>query len=133
MIVVDHGELIFLTLCLSLAAWYLYYGVECIINGMTFRRNPYTVPFTEAFTELTWVLPGGGRRKGNVIRDAIGWSEHGAMCGWRRSWSYKEIRDGNLYDECGADMLPGLTHFFLTHICLPFGLPTAVWFLTRIL
>lgn len=119
-------EMIIATI-LGFFIWYIYYGFECFLNGGTLGRNQYTMHFHLAWQELTWVLPGGRKRKGRYVKDnVIGDIENGHILGC--PWSYKEIRQHNLYEAAANKILPGLPHFLFTHILLPF-LPLIFYFI----
>jgi hypothetical protein len=113
---------------LSIAAWAVLYGLECFLNGGSGRSL-----FAMAWNDFCFAMPGGRRRKGNYIRKIIDRSTYngeladGAMLSEKKSWSYQEIRDGNLYEEVGVAMLPGWRYFVIMHVLIPFGPPFLVW------
>ena len=41
------------------------------------------------------------------------------MCGSTGSFSYEEIREGNLYQEAGDMMLPGIPSFLFKNVAIP--------------
>ncbi len=85
----------------SLAFWYVYYGLECYLNGASIGRNQYAMPFLCLWEETLWILPGGRRRKLAFARGDADW----------------------------ADELPGPVHYVLTH-GLILGGPLAVYCLS---
>lgn len=112
----DYGFCLFVGFCL----WYLYYGLECWMNGATMSRNQYLMHFSCLWEEFLWALPFyGAYLKGEYIREQISDFEHGAMCSSSGSWDYSEIREKNLYKKVGKAMLPGTWHFVCTHIVFP--------------
>lgn len=107
--------IVFMILCYLLAItcgfglWFVYYGLESYMNG------GYSIwrCFKE---EVSWFLPGGRKLKGDYIRKMVdGWNGDG----WIGEFSYKEIREDNLYEKVGSKVLPGRIHFLLTHILIP--------------
>jgi hypothetical protein len=83
---------IFAALVFGFVLWWIYYGLECYING-EIGCNQYAMRFRLMWEEFLWILPGGKKRK-------------------------LEYCNGN---EDLADTLPGPLHFICTHILLPFG------------
>lgn len=81
--------------------WYFWYGLECWINGGTIARHPWLFHFPLLWEEFTWILPGG----------------------WNRKLEYVD-GDAEL-----AATLPGVPHFFFTHLLIPFGPAIFVWYL----
>jgi hypothetical protein len=79
-------------LCFGLVAWWLYYGLECFINGAT--TGGFWLPLVCWFEELSWNLPFVGQkcRLAHTRGDA--------------DW---------------AKQLPGPVHFLLTCVLLPLG------------
>lgn len=87
----QESQMMVVALLFGLSVWYLYYGIECAINGgMLGRRYPRLDCLRE---EITWILPGGYAKK---LRH----------CGGNRTL---------------ADTLPGIPHFIGIHVLLPFG------------
>ena len=75
--------------------WYIYYSVECVINGGSIMRNTVWEMQWKCFLEeLSWFLPGGNKRRIQFLKN-IG-------C-----------------DEKDLDKLPGRFHFIFTHIFIP--------------
>jgi hypothetical protein len=65
--------------------------------------------------DFLFAIPGGRRRRGAYIKKSIDSSmrnmpEGGG--GYMGDYSYQEIRDGNRYDEVGAQVLPGPLYFW---------------------
>lgn len=110
-------DYLIVSICLIIGfiLWYFYYGLECFLNGATLGRNQYTMHFSCLWEELLWVLPGGGERKAQFVRDRIGDFPRGSFAGY----AYEDIRKYNRYKEVGRAVLPGLGHFILTHMILP--------------
>lgn len=76
-------------IALGVVIWWLYYGVECFLNGAV---GGWWLPFAEAWRELKWNLPIVG-------------------------WTYR-LADANGDAEWAA-MLPGPIHFVFTCVVLP--------------
>lgn len=87
-------------LALGVGLWYVVYGLECLMNG-AFRGGPL-LPFVCRWEEFTWNLP------------VYGPQARLAFTGGDAKWALQ---------------LPGVWHFLLMNIALPFG--PALWALTR--
>jgi hypothetical protein len=83
-----------LLLAFGAAFWWLYYGLECFLNGTMNQGGPYRLgmPFVCWLEELEWNLPIVGK----LFRLDF-------TCG----------------DEEWAAKLPGRVHFALTNVLLP--------------
>lgn len=53
------------------AAWYGYYGLECVINGAPAR---WSTPFACAWSDLLFNLPGGWERRLRAARGDEEWA-----------------------------------------------------------
>jgi hypothetical protein len=117
---------------LGLGIWYFYYGIECALNGALANRPQFlALPLFCFWEELSWVVPGGRKRKGQYIQ-RLTKGYNGVIVGKRKSWKIREIVEGNLYEDCGKDVLWGMDHFVLTHVVLPL-LPLFIWELIHFL
>lgn len=116
---------VILSMALGDLLWFLYYGMECSING---AYNPTESSLRMVWRcwqeERSWILPGGRKLKGEYIKKLMGSFENGHIGEWR----YRDIRENNLYEEVGDAELPGLGHYILTHICLP-SIPLCIYLL----
>ncbi|KKT91053.1 MAG: hypothetical protein UW92_C0019G0008 [Candidatus Jorgensenbacteria bacterium GW2011_GWA2_45_13] len=110
-------------LILGLIIWYLFYGLECFINGGTIGKSRFFFPFECLWNEILWNLPGG--KETYVKKHIANSSIDTAVCGSKQVWRSAEIRKKNLYFECGKDILPGFFHLFLV-VSIPFGLSYAI-------
>jgi hypothetical protein len=90
--------MIIITAVCGLIIWYLLYGAECAINGGFIGRNQYFMHFPMLWEEITWIMPGG----------------------WKRKLKYC---DG---DKELAETLPGVVHFCFMHIAIPL-MPTLLY------
>ncbi len=103
----------------SLAFWYCYYSCECAINGGFFTRSIKWWQVVPHFLleEILWLSPWGGtRRKAYIVKLISGWDD-----GYIGRYTYKEIRQKDLYSQAASEVLPGWGHFLFTHVLLPFG------------
>lgn len=95
--------LVAILLIVGIALWYVYFGFECFVDGRdAFGRSPWLMQFVCLWEELTWVLPGGTARK---FRVALG-------------------------NPFIVSTMPGLLHFLLVHVVLPFGPAAIAWALS---
>jgi len=103
----------------GLIFWYFIYGLNCALNSGQLGRHWFFFPFQCFWDEIKWNFPGG---KAHYIKiNIVGSFEDGSVCGSKRTWSFREIRERNLYAECGKDVLPGIPTL-LFEILLPFGI-----------
>jgi len=92
--------MLWIALAAGILFWYFWYGLECFLNGGTIMRHPWLFHFPLLYEEITWILPGGRKRRLDYV--------HGNV----------EL----------AKTLPGIPHFIFTHILIPFG-PAIAWLL----
>ena len=86
-----------LHLLFGLSIWWLYFGVECFLNGS--MRGGLLMPFIEWWNELLWNLP---------------------VCGWR----FRMRFTGG--DQWQAARLPGRWHFLAVNVLMPLS-PWLAW------
>lgn len=84
-------------LALGVFVWWLYYGLECYLNGTL--NGGIRMPFACWFEELSWNMP---------------------FVGWRARLDF------TCNDEDWARRLPGWGHFIPTCIVLPLA-PELIW------
>lgn len=108
-----------IAIIIGLVIWYFYYGLECYLNGST-------LIFLCLWQEITWILPGGRKRKGRFVRNEIICYEEGkelydgSICASNNgTWRHKAVVEGDLYEQCGEDILPGWKHFLCVHVLIP--------------
>jgi hypothetical protein len=91
-----------LFILIGLLIWWLYYGLECFLNGTMVQGGPYRLgmPFVCWIEELSWNLP---------------------FVGWRARLDFTEG------DAEWAKELPGPTHFIFSCVLLPL----APWLIFR--
>jgi hypothetical protein len=99
--------MIIFMLVLGFVFWYLYYGMECYINGGSLGRNQFSMHFSLLWEEFLWFLPGGFDRRVDYLLECKVINPDVA------DYSEQEIR------EITKEMLPGRLHFVLTHGVLP--------------
>jgi hypothetical protein len=87
---------------IGIAIWYALFVSELYINGC---MNPKKYMFKELWNEFLWILPNGWIRRINYVKNE------------RLSF------DENI--ELAAS-LPGIWHFVILHIMIPFG-PVLFW------
>jgi hypothetical protein len=90
---------LFTSFFIGVVLWFFYYGFELAINGAFayLKHSPLVTLIICAWQELTWILPGGHKRKLEFCRGNVDW----------------------------ANELPGLPHFIFTHIMIPWA-PLAI-------
>lgn len=87
----------YLMLAIGLFVWWLYYGLECYLNGTL--NGGSLMPFVCWFEELSWNTP---------------------VTGWRARLEF------TCGDADWARKLPGLGHFIPVCVLLPLG-PWLIW------
>lgn len=95
--------------------WYLYYGLECSLNG---GMGCWTLPFKCLWDDIRFKFSKKARIAwaiGVVGTKAATWG--GCLMGYKHD--YRHIREHDLYDEFAKAVLPGWIHFILTHILIP--------------
>jgi len=112
---------------IALGIWYVYYTLECCLNGGDLGRNFSTMAFSLFYEQLLWSIPGGLSRKSeyvknNLVRD---W-ENGGVCGSKQFWEYAEVREKNLYVECARDVMPGPLYFWIVNVGAPILWPVSL-------
>lgn len=112
-------------LFIGFTIWYLISGTIAGITGLSYMcENQWLAPFYEFYEDFKCLSK---KYKANCIRKIVnsdiyltpGQENCGAMCSHKGSWTYKEIRDNNLYEKVGCAMLPGLTNFIILHCIIP--------------
>ncbi len=109
--------------------WYIYLGVECLING---ARPGWLMPFYYFGKDFTWSIPGGLQRRVKYLKENlipkpsnINGKRNGSISGTIR-WDYDWVADNNLYEDCVRDTLPGPFHFWFYSILCPILWPIAL-------
>ena len=105
--------------------WYMFYGFETYINGGNLGRHVFLFCFKCFWEELFWYLPGGLKLRAAYIQERVINFEEGVICGSKRSWSYRAVRERNLYKECAKDVLHSPFYFWTFYVFMP-----AIWPLT---
>lgn len=95
--------------------WYLYYCMELFLNG---GNNSNIIKSLKE--EIDWVF--SSKARANYIKSLMGTFEEGYL----GSFTYSKIREENLYDEVGKEVLPGPCHLFFTHFCPLILVPTGL-------
>lgn len=112
-----------ISIAIGLAIWYVMFGMLCAMMGATACRSPWIqpfIPFICLYEDVLWlVFP---NKKIDYIKQKVNESELGYMS----AWSYREIREQNLYKEVADYMLGGKKYFFCMHILLPLT-PFLIW------
>ena len=111
---------------IALVGWYIYYGLECMLNG---SEPGLLIPFKWFVKDLTWAIPGGLRRRTEYFKEnvmpspsSIDGKRHGTISG-TISWDYDWVADNNLYEDCAKDNLPGPFHFWFYSVLCPIFWP----------
>lgn len=112
---------------------YITLGILGFIFWFGFRLADSMSRFTqktiwvELWEEFLWAIPIYGTiLRGRHIKKQMGDIENGYMMGYSKSYSYEEIRKGNLYNEVGKQMLPGLSDFIGINVFIP-AFPTLLY------
>jgi hypothetical protein len=102
----------------AILAWSAYSNLEFALNGGQINGWWKTL-FSSVKEEARWAFFPTSRAE--FIRNRMdSWgTEDGAFISDTGSFSYKEIREGNLYQEAGDMMLPGIPHFLFKNIAIP--------------
>ncbi len=131
-----EASILLVNLLLGLFQWWLFYGLECYMNGDMGGVLPMHIRCL--WQDVKWLLPSN---RAKYIKEMIA-EGNGAICGnpsltrilynfWfvnekdseqylpRYSWTYQEIREKNLYQKVGNNVLPGIGHFVMIHILCP--------------
>ena len=114
---------------LAFVIWYLYYGLECLLNG---AESGLFMPFSLFVKDFTWSIPGGLRRRVVYFKEnlmptpsRIDGKRHGCISG-TISWDYDWVANNNLYEDCAKDTLPGPFHFWFFIVLCPIFWPLAL-------
>jgi len=111
--------------CIGFICWYFFAGTVAGLTGLSYgRKYMFLVPFHELFEDFKCL---SRKYKANYIKKIVnskiyiqpGQENCGVMCSSKGSWTYKEIRDNNLYEKVGMAMLPGWTNFIVLHCIVP--------------
>lgn len=100
----------------AILAWSAYSNLEFALNGGQINGWWRTL-FSSVKEEARWAFYPSSRAE--WVKDRIEGCGHGAMCGDTGSFSYEEIRKGNLYQEAGDMMLPGIPNFLFKNVAIP--------------
>lgn len=96
--------------------WSAYSNFKFILNGGQIDGYWKTL-FSSIKEEARWAFIPSSRAE--WAKNRIEGYEYGSMCGSTGSFSYNEIREGNLYQEAGDMMLPGIPSFLFKNLALP--------------
>lgn len=114
----------------ALVGWYLYYGLECLLNG---AETGWLMPFYWLKQDFTWAIPGGLKRRTDYFKEnimpspsRIDGKRHGMISG-TISWGYDWVAENNLYEDCAKDTLPGPFHFWFYSVLCPIFWPVALF------
>ena len=113
-------------LVVAFVIWYIYYSIECGLNGGSLERNPFTMAFFLFWEQLLWSIPGGLQRRTEYVRENVVGDWLGGVCGSKRFWNYAEVREKNLYAECARDVLPTPLYFWLVVVGAPMMWPISL-------
>ncbi|KKR02676.1 MAG: hypothetical protein UT29_C0001G0156 [Candidatus Yanofskybacteria bacterium GW2011_GWA1_39_13] len=107
--------------------WYLLASLDYGLNGGQLGRHPFLFPF-ECFAEdIKCYWFGGQKHRVEFIRSrCVG---EGSFCGSKRSYTHKEIRESNLYEEVFWAMCGGRISFWSQQILYLFLGPVFIGFL----
>jgi len=110
----------------AFAIWYIYYGIECALNG---AEGGLLMPFKELGKDFTWSIPGGLKRRAGYLKQNLiptpslhDGKIHGSISG-TISWDYDWVVENNLYKECAKDTIPGPFHFWFFIVLCPIFWP----------
>ncbi len=120
----------YVAIAIGIVIWYFIYGLDCWVNGASEWAHPIWMPFQCLWHDIVLLMPGQKARyiRDNIIcPDAAEKPTNGVIMGSRgQSWYYRDVERGNLYHACGKDVLPGISHFVIMHICIPL-VPLVAW------
>lgn len=98
----------------TIVTWYLFYAFTLAMNG---GGNPIRTFFTQ---DILWYLPGGLKRRAEYVKKIVkGASEHSSTMGSKRTWTDKEVVEGELYEEFAKDVLQGPVSFWIMSVIIP--------------
>ena len=101
--------------------WMLLYALPGYLSGASSAVKMF-------FQDLPMYVPGGRKRRGELIKEQMGTFEHGSMLGRTRSFQYQDIREHNLYEEVADEMLSPVWYFWLSAVVLPAGVFLSIVF-----
>jgi hypothetical protein len=105
--------------------WLIWYGLHAGLNSGQLGRGRYWV--FECFgEEVLENIPGGLKRKSDKIRQMVGRSGKGVMCGVTRGYDFEEIRRDNLYEEVAREMFPPPAVFWFSSVLIPVVWPVVI-------
>lgn len=113
----------------AFGGWYLYYGLECALNG---AMGGLLMPLREFVKDFTWSIPGGLQRRVAYFKEnllptpsRIDGKVHGSISG-TIGWDYDWVVENNLYEDCVKDTLPRPFHFWFYSVFCPIFWPVAL-------
>jgi len=113
----------------ALVVWYIYYGIECALNG---AEGSPLMPFREIVKDFMWSIPGGLNRRAKYLKENLiptpsryDGKIHGSIHG-TISWDYDWVVENNLYKDCAKDTIPGPLHFWFFSVLCPIFWPFAL-------
>ena len=99
-------------LTIGFLCWYALYNFHTLVSmedTPDTRNIPYLLlrPFRIFWEELTWLLPGGKKRRAAVAKEVIATRMDG--------WAFQErLAAGETYAEIADDLLPTRMHFLFS-------------------
>lgn len=104
-------------LALAFPMWYLLYGTQMHLNGGPLGRSRFWV-FECLWEDILFFTPGGLKRRAENVRIRVSRGS-GYMPGpGRRTYSYEEIRDQNLYEEVATHLFGTPAQFWVENVLL---------------
>jgi len=100
----------------AILVWSAHSHLEFVLNGGQIDGYWKTL-FLSVKEEARWAFSPSSRAE--WVKNRIDGYEYGSMCGSTGSFDYKEIREGNLYQEAGDMMLPGIPAFLFKNLAIP--------------
>jgi hypothetical protein len=77
------------------------------------------MPFKCFWEEVRENIPGGIKRKALRLKRYINGCADGLLHGATQTWSYREIRNNDLYEECARDIYRSPLGFWVSTIGIP--------------
>jgi len=110
--------------------WYLFTALEYALNGGQLGHHPLFFPFQCFAEDIKCYWFGGQKHRLEFIR--LRCEGDGSFGGSTRSYTYREVRDNNLYEEVFWEMCGGKISFWSRHVSYFFLGPVPVVFLLAI-